>query len=58
MAKVEVGLSSQRIYQDLAAENGFKDSCVRSNSMPFGANAVPLEEGLFQWLTEEVSISF
>jgi hypothetical protein len=26
MAKVEVGLSAQRIYQDLVEENGFSDS--------------------------------
>jgi hypothetical protein len=26
MAKVEVGLSAQRIYQDLVEENGFTDS--------------------------------
>jgi hypothetical protein len=29
MAKVEVGLSAQRIYQDLVEENGFTDSYVR-----------------------------
>jgi hypothetical protein len=26
-AKAEVGLSAQRIYQDLVGENGFTDSC-------------------------------
>jgi hypothetical protein len=26
MAKVELGLSAQRIYQDLVGENGFTDS--------------------------------
>jgi hypothetical protein len=27
LAKVEVGLSAQRIYQDLVEQNGFSDSC-------------------------------
>ena len=28
MAKVELGLSAQRIYQDLVGENGFTDSSI------------------------------
>ena len=44
MAKVEVGLSAQRIYQDLVEENGFTDSyqSVKRTSIQNPSTAIDL----------------
>ena len=39
-AKVEAGLTAQRIYQDLVEEQGYAGSCVASNA-PASAGMTP-----------------
>ena len=46
MAKVEVGLSAQRIYQDLVEENGFTDSYQSVKRFYTQAASDPARAGL------------